>query len=104
MGFFFVLDVVSTSSLVLDLPSVQESMASQEGSMKSASEGKTARIGAKAARVVRIVRLVRIVKLYKILVTHFEKRIDEWLGIKPGDDTGLFEEGDEDEENSGKKE
>jgi hypothetical protein len=96
MGFFFILDVVSTGTLVLDLPTVQENMASEEGNLGSASEGKTARIGAKAARVVRIVRLVRIVKLYKILATHFENRLDEWLGIKPDEDQKfLHEHGDE---------
>jgi class 3 adenylate cyclase len=98
MGFFFTLDVISTASLVLDLPTIQDDMASDDGSVGSASDGKTARIGAKAARVVRIVRLVRIVKLYKILITHFEKRIDAWMGIGPGEeDARMFEEEDEDE-------
>lgn len=92
MSFFFILDLVSTGSLVLDLPSLQETMASQSDSLNSASEGKSARIGAKAARVVRIVRLVRIVKLYKILVTHFEKRFDAWMGLKPGEDAAFLDE------------
>jgi hypothetical protein len=78
-------------------------MASDEGGVSGASEGKTARIGAKAARVVRIVRLVRIVKLYKIIITHFEKRIDAWMGIKPGEDSSFLEERGEDGEDGASK-
>lgn len=103
MGFFFILDVVSTGSLVLDLPSVQESMASEEQNISSQSEGKTARIGAKAARVVRIVRLVRIVKLYKIIVTHFENRIDDWLGIKSDEDSHFLEMVDSEQDDKQKE-
>lgn len=91
MGFFFILDLASTASLVFDLPSYQAAQAEEE-SIATASEGKTARIGAKAARIVRIVRLVRIVKLYKILITHFEKRIDKWMGLRPGEDTQFLED------------
>jgi class 3 adenylate cyclase len=97
MGFLFIMDVISTSSLVLDLPSVQEAMAQDDGGLRGSSEGKTARIGAKAARVVRIVRLVRIVKLYKIFIDYFEEKIDAWMGVRPGDESHqLLEDVDRD--------
>eukprot|EP00928_Gymnodinium_smaydae_P039230 TRINITY_DN26839_c0_g1_i1.p1 TRINITY_DN26839_c0_g1~~TRINITY_DN26839_c0_g1_i1.p1 ORF type:complete len:932 (-),score=180.61 TRINITY_DN26839_c0_g1_i1:84-2879(-) len=60
-GLFFVLDVISTVSLVLDLTWVSEAM---EGG-KEAKGGRTAKFGAGVGRMVRVLRLVRIVKLYK---------------------------------------
>lgn len=68
MGFFFILDVLSTSTLVLDLTWVADEMAGGgEEDAKNARAGRTARIGAKAGRVVRVIRLVRILKLYKAI-------------------------------------
>jgi len=70
MGFFFVLDVLSTSTLILDLTFVADILAGggeDEDQAKNAKAGRTARIGAKAGRVVRVLRLVRILKLYKAL-------------------------------------
>jgi len=64
MGFFFVLDFVSTLTLFLDLTFVNDVLFSS-GSADQARSGRTARIGAKAGRVVRVLRLIRIVKLYK---------------------------------------
>jgi len=76
MGFFFILDIISTCTLVLDLPWVSEWMFDDNaydggdgGTTNSAATAKTqtARLGAKAGRMVRIVRLFRIVKLYKLV-------------------------------------
>lgn len=71
LGFFFLLDVISTASLFLDLPWVMEGMEKSDeeenGSMVDAERGRTARIGARSARVVRVIRLVRIAKLYKAI-------------------------------------
>jgi len=67
-GFFFVLDVVSTASLLLDISWISDELledSGKEGDASSARAGRTARIGAKAGRVVRVIRLVRILKLYK---------------------------------------
>jgi len=65
-GFFFVLDVVSTLTLIMDLTWIAEVMLGGEGADKLRS-GRTARIGAKAGRVVRVIRLVRIIKLWKAI-------------------------------------
>jgi len=66
LGFFFLLDFISTASLVLDLPWIMEMMQEGEGdSDVDAERGRAARIGARSARVVRVIRLVRIAKLYK---------------------------------------
>jgi class 3 adenylate cyclase len=67
-GFFFILDVISTATLILDFSEVREAMAgasSDDDSASSLRSSKTARIGAKAGRIVRVIRLVRIIKLYK---------------------------------------
>jgi len=66
LGFFFVLDVVSTITLLLDLTWVNDALAGG-GDSSSLRSGRTARIGAKAARMIRVLRLVRILKLYKAL-------------------------------------
>jgi len=67
MGFFFILDVISTATLILDLSAVATAMAGGGEDGDSLRSGRTARIGAKAGRIVRVIRLVRILKLYKAL-------------------------------------
>lgn len=66
LGFFFILDLVSTVTLVLDLTWINDLLAGN-GDSSSLRSGRTARIGAKAARMIRVLRLVRILKLYKAL-------------------------------------
>mmetsp|Transcript_24618 Transcript_24618/g.57169 ORF Transcript_24618/g.57169 Transcript_24618/m.57169 type:complete len:975 (+) Transcript_24618:54-2978(+) len=84
LGFFFVLDVISTATLLLDLTWVDweaffgggssDSSESEDADSGSLRSGRTARIGAKAARMVRVLRLVRILKLYKALYEADRKR------------------------------
>lgn len=71
-GFYFMLDFVSTLSLVPDIGWIWDEIseggdeASQAATLKA---GRASRAGTKAGRIVRIVRLVRmvrIVKLYKM--------------------------------------
>jgi len=87
LGFFFVLDVVSTFSLILDLTWVSEALLGDgDGDVSSLRSGRTARIGAKAGRVVRVIRLVRIIKLWKAIQdAKMEKKrreangeVDDW--------------------------
>lgn len=71
LGFFFILDLVATLSIILDLTWVYNELLSDEDlSMEQARSGRTARLGATIGRVVRVLRLIRIVKLYK---AYFEK-------------------------------
>ena len=68
LGFFFILDVVSTGTLILDLSWVSDSIASSQKNDSAANNARTsraARLGAKMGRIVRVIRLVRILKLYK---------------------------------------
>jgi len=65
LSFFFLLDIVATLSLVLDLTWVNDSMLGDEDDVNNLRGSRTAKTGARAARVVRVIRLVRIVKLYK---------------------------------------
>jgi len=63
LSFFFLLDVISTATLLLDLTWISEAI--QGGDSGDLRSGRTARVGARASRVVRVLRLVRILKLYK---------------------------------------
>lgn len=88
MGFFFILDVASTITLVLDLTWVADELAGggeDDDSAKNARAGRTARIGAKAGRVVRVLRLVRILKLYKAIYEAKQKKKEGELN-EPGDE------------------
>lgn len=65
-SFFFVLDVISTGTLFMDLTAVSEALFSaDDGDPSKARSSRTARVGAKVGRVVRVLRLIRIVKLFK---------------------------------------
>jgi len=78
-SFFFWLDLVSTVSLITDIPVIMNALSGKEDndgssdtlnsdSSKLARAGRGARIGTKAGRltrVIRLIRLIRIVKLYK---------------------------------------
>lgn len=84
LGFFFILDVVSTSTMLLDLTWVSEIVlgsgeAEDVGKLRG---GRTARVGARAGRVVRVIRLVRILKLYKAI---HEARLAQQQKEKEGD-------------------
>merc|ERR1719310_789595 len=70
LGFFFLLDAISTLSLILDLTWVSEKITTAGG--KEARGGRTARIGASVGRMVRVLRLIRVVKLYK---AYYDKMI-----------------------------
>ena len=71
-GFYFVLDVLSTASMLPDTNLLTELIVDAgEGGGDTATSsmkaGKTSRAGAKAGRVVKIVRLIRFVRIFKIL-------------------------------------
>lgn len=75
MGFFFLLDVVSTVTLVLDLTWVSDYLAGDDFELGDrARSGRTARIGASVGRMVRVLRLIRIFKLYKAYYTAKQRK------------------------------
>ncbi|CAD8192818.1 unnamed protein product [Paramecium pentaurelia] len=67
LNFYFILDVISTLTMILDLGWITDTWYS--GDLTSASQiksiGTASRAARKAARVIRVIRLVRLVKLYK---------------------------------------
>jgi len=75
MGFFFMLDAVSTITLLMDLTWVGNILfcSGDEGgsALKTSRAG---RAGARAGRTVRIIRLIRLVKLYKTYKTAVEQQ------------------------------
>eukprot|EP00929_Paragymnodinium_shiwhaense_P002655 TRINITY_DN10295_c0_g1_i4.p1 TRINITY_DN10295_c0_g1~~TRINITY_DN10295_c0_g1_i4.p1 ORF type:complete len:1045 (+),score=162.02 TRINITY_DN10295_c0_g1_i4:117-3251(+) len=76
LGFFFVLDVVSTLTLALDLTVVGNALfcsTSVEGG-DAAKTSRAGRAGARASRTVRIIRLLRLVRLYSKIRVYAEKR------------------------------
>eukprot|EP00928_Gymnodinium_smaydae_P035974 TRINITY_DN25229_c0_g2_i1.p1 TRINITY_DN25229_c0_g2~~TRINITY_DN25229_c0_g2_i1.p1 ORF type:complete len:917 (+),score=223.22 TRINITY_DN25229_c0_g2_i1:274-3024(+) len=73
-SFFFVLDLISTATLIMDVTAVQDYMYAEDSDdMQSARTSRAARIGTKAGRAVRILRLIRVIKLYKALF-HMKKQ------------------------------
>lgn len=79
-SFFFWLDLVSTLSIITDIPPIMDAMTGSGGSATDEEENdagdaaslarasRGARIGTKAGRmtrVIRLIRLIRVVKLYK---------------------------------------
>ncbi|CAJ1454397.1 unnamed protein product [Effrenium voratum] len=67
LSFFFVLDIVSTVTLVIDLTWVNDSLQGSEEDMSNDRVSGTAKIGTRTSRVVRVLRLIRIIKLYKAI-------------------------------------
>ena len=67
-GFYFYLDIVSTVSLITDMPWMLDlfGLDGTGGEFRGAQASRTSRAGAKASRVVRIVRLVRMVRIVKL--------------------------------------
>lgn len=79
-SFFFWLDLISTLSIITDIPPIMDAMTGSGGSATDEEENdagdaaslarasRGARIGTKAGRmtrVIRLIRLIRVVKLYK---------------------------------------
>jgi len=88
LGFFFVLDCVSTASLLLDLTWVADSLVSDDFAVgDQARGGRTARLGASVGRVVRVIRLVRIVKLYKAAYERIMAEAAKNSASSPGEET-----------------
>ncbi|CAK9043294.1 unnamed protein product [Durusdinium trenchii] len=95
LSFFFLLDVISTATLLLDLTWISEWM--QGGDTGEASElrsGRTARVGARASRVVRVLRLVRILKLYKAYYEAKQRKAERERRKKMGEAEDLWDEAD----------
>ncbi|CAJ1370887.1 unnamed protein product, partial [Effrenium voratum] len=92
LGFFFILDMGATVTLVFDLTWVSKELfcASAEGE-EALKTSRAGRAGARASRTVRIIRLMRLVKLYKAYWVAMEKRKEEetrkqrLLELKPGE-------------------
>eukprot|EP00927_Polykrikos_kofoidii_P002837 TRINITY_DN11134_c0_g1_i1.p1 TRINITY_DN11134_c0_g1~~TRINITY_DN11134_c0_g1_i1.p1 ORF type:complete len:1042 (-),score=199.43 TRINITY_DN11134_c0_g1_i1:141-3266(-) len=76
LGFFFILDLVSTVTLALDLTWVANFLlcSGNEESEEASKTSKAGRAGARASRTVRIIRLLRLVKLYKTYKAAVEKK------------------------------
>jgi hypothetical protein len=66
-SFFFVLDIVSTVSIVFDVNFITDIIFATSTSSVSqlASKSKASRAAARAVRIVKLFRIVRIIKLYK---------------------------------------
>jgi hypothetical protein len=69
-SFFFWLDIISTVTMIPDIPWIWEPMIGEGGdgnSSKASDLAQTSRAGrvTRVIRVIRLIRLIRIVKLYK---------------------------------------
>lgn len=81
MSFFFVLDVVGTLTLLIDIPWLLNSILPHQVELLSLLRGaRAARVGARVARLMRLVRLIRIIRILKFV---------SWLkGEEPDEDAG----------------
>jgi len=112
LGFFFLLDVGSTITLIFDLTWVWNEIAcnvdtdaDSTGALRTSRAG---RAGARAARTVRIIRLLRLVKLYKTYKTALEQKDGRWSTRRgsteraappgEGEDDDLFDDDEEEGE------
>lgn len=113
LGFYFWLDLIATSSLLLDIPSVVETLTGVEetdstavdssstdsnnvqDSGKLTKASRTSRAGARAGRIVRLVRLFRIVKLYKKYVQFQAEKANQKTSALKDD---AFDDDDEEED------
>jgi class 3 adenylate cyclase len=77
MSFFFWLDIVSTLSMLLDIPAVNEQFLGSDEEVSNVRGSKTARLGARVGRIVRVLRLVRILKLYKAFFDNMQAKKQE---------------------------
>lgn len=100
LSFFFVLDVVSTVTLVIDLTWVNDSLQGSEEDMSNDRVSGTAKIGTRTSRIVRVLRLIRIIKLYKAIyeARQLQKKKEE-MARQATLETQLFP-GNEDDEDS----
>jgi hypothetical protein len=71
-GFYFWLDFVSTSTMLLDLTWISLLMTGGGGGVQTAASvakvaraSRASKVGAKATKLIRIIRLIRFLKLYK---------------------------------------
>lgn len=100
LSFFFVLDVISTVTLVIDLTWVNDSLQGSEEDMSNDRVSGTAKIGTRTSRVVRVLRLIRIIKLYKAIyeARQLQKKKEE-IAKQATMDTQLYP-GNEDDDDS----
>jgi class 3 adenylate cyclase len=93
-SFFFLLDIISTASILPDIPWVMDPITSlfDTGKDSSSSEdsglgrvGKASRAGTRAGRIVRLVRLVRLIRVVRIsslLAREKKSELDEEVDKK----------------------
>ena len=76
-SFFFFLDIVSTSTLILDVSFIGSSLSG--GALSQTA--RASRAGTRATRVIRIIRLIRLLrvfKLFKLLITRRDREDPSW--------------------------
>mmetsp|Transcript_44963 Transcript_44963/g.104007 ORF Transcript_44963/g.104007 Transcript_44963/m.104007 type:complete len:1031 (-) Transcript_44963:112-3204(-) len=100
LGFFFILDVVSTLTMLLDITYINDALLTEsDDDVDNLKASKTTKLGARAARIVRVLRLVRLVKLYKNIYEARMKqqraRAREMRQQDPGED---WDDDDDDED------
>lgn len=80
-GFYFWIDLISTLSILSEIPLVVNAVSNQ-GTSEMMELGKSGRVGTRASRIIRIVRLVRmvrVVKLYKMHNSNDDALVDDTL-------------------------
>mmetsp|Transcript_38360 Transcript_38360/g.46273 ORF Transcript_38360/g.46273 Transcript_38360/m.46273 type:complete len:879 (+) Transcript_38360:388-3024(+) len=111
-GFYFILDLIATVSLLFDIPAVFEGISGQAQSSNEnplSGEGSGASGSAKiinsagqssraATRSVRLIRLVRILKLYKQYLMHLAKKAQQVSKTDAGEQDNIDTSNEEDDD------
>jgi len=115
MGFFFILDILATGTLILDISTVAQDAFGQYVVLKDADSddgggggvgasntlraSRAGRAGSKAGRIIRVLRIIRLVKLWKAAEDARRRRaLAQAAATQPGEATGMDFGEDDDEE------
>lgn len=100
-SFFFWLDLISTLSIITDIPPIMDAMtgagdaaegesedAGDAASLARASRG--ARIGTKAGRMTRVIRLIRLIRVVKLYKSATQAQVKEEQKLKTGNEDPVY--------------
>lgn len=82
LRYYFWLDLISTSTMILDITWFQAIIVSggyQNASkvVKIARASRASKIGANSTKLIRVLRLIRLLKMYKHASNHFKKSVND---------------------------
>ena len=103
-SFFFWLDLISTLSIITDIPPIMDAMTGAGGGTDAEGEGddagdaaslarasRGARIGTKAGRMTRVIRLIRLIRVVKLYKSATQAQVKEEQKLKSSNEDPVYE-------------